>query len=84
MTDPASSLLRQVEFTFDDLSFATLSTMTEEGQYNSMADCVRESLQVNHTFQQLARQGFTQVITRNPQSGAEREIVIPRLQQVRS
>lgn len=78
-----ASNLHTVEFTFDDLSFATLSTMTEEGQYSSMADCVRESLQISHTFQQLARQGFTEVITRNPQSGAEREIVIPRLRQVR-
>ena len=81
MTTPS---LHAVEFTFDAISFATLSTMTEEGQYSSMADCVRESLQVNHTFQQLARQGFTEVVVRNPRSGAEREIVIPRLRQVRS
>ncbi|UQN10318.1 hypothetical protein [Deinococcus sp. QL22] len=80
--DPASSTSKRVEFTFDALSFATLSTMTQEGQYSSMADCVRESLLVNHTFQQLARQGFTEVIVRNPQSGAERVVVIPRLQLV--
>lgn len=70
---------RRVEFTFDDRSVRTLARMTEDGQYSSMADCVRESLQITRALHLGARQGFTEVRVRNPSTNREREVVIPRL-----
>jgi len=70
---------RRVAFTFDDSSIKTLAQMTAEGQYSSMADCVQESLQITRALHLQARRGFTEVIVRNHDTGAERVLVIPRL-----
>ena len=70
---------KRVVFTFDDQSIRTLESMTEEGKYSSMADCVRESLQITRALSTLAKRGYTEVIMRNPETGAERVVVIPRL-----
>lgn len=70
---------KRVAFTFDDISIRTLTQMTEDGKYSSMADCVRESLQITRVLSLQARRGFTEVIIRNPDTGAERVVVIPRL-----
>lgn len=71
---------RRVAFTFDERSLKTLEEMTEEGHFSSMADTVRESLQISRALQSQARQGYTEVIMRNPDTGEERVVVIPRLQ----
>ncbi|MBZ9752746.1 hypothetical protein K7W42_18045 [Deinococcus sp. HMF7604] len=70
---------KRVVFTFDDRSLRTLKQMTEEGQYGSLADTVRESLQITRALHLQARKGFTEVRVRNPSTGREREVVIPRL-----
>lgn len=71
---------RRVAFTFDDRSLRTLEGMTRKGQYSSMGDCVRESLQITRALHLGARQGFTELVVRKPGSRHERVIVIPRLQ----
>ena len=38
---------KRVVFSFDERSLRALEVMTEEGKYNSMADTVRESLQIS-------------------------------------
>ncbi|KQR33139.1 hypothetical protein [Deinococcus sp. Leaf326] len=68
-----------VLFMFDDGSFGALSQMTTEGNYADPADTLRESLQINATFMTQAKQGFTEVIVRNPRTGDERTLEIPRL-----
>jgi len=71
---------KRVAFTFDERSLKTLEQMTAEGEYASMADTVRESLQINRALQSQAKHGYTEVIMRNPENGEERVVVIPRLQ----
>lgn len=71
---------KRVAFTFDERSLKTLEQMTSEGDYSSMADTVRESLQINRALQSQAKNGYTEVIMRNPDNGEERVVVIPRLQ----
>jgi len=71
---------RRVVFTFDERSLESLEEITKQGHYNSMAETVRLSLQVNRALQQQAGDGFTQLVVRNPQTGEERVIVIPHLQ----
>ena len=70
---------KRVAFTFDERSLNTLGDMTEEGHFSSMADTVRESLQISRALQVQAKQGFTEIIVRNPKTGEERVIVIPSL-----
>lgn len=70
---------KRVLFTFDDTSIRTLDQMTTDGRYDSMADCVRESLQITRALSLQARRGFTELRVRNPGTGAERTVVVPRL-----
>lgn len=71
---------RRVVFTFDERSLESLERITKQGHYNSMAESVRDSLQINRALQAQAEEGFTQVVVRNPQTREERVIIIPNLQ----
>lgn len=70
---------KRIAFTFDERSLETLNRMTVEGNFGSLANTVRESLQVSRTLQQQAKQGYTEVLLRNPDTGKERVVVIPYL-----
>ncbi|MCD0174476.1 hypothetical protein IHN32_00705 [Deinococcus sp. 14RED07] len=70
---------KRVAFTFDDHSVRTLEQMTQEGRFSSMADTVRESLQISRALQTQARRGFTEIVMRNPETQQERVVVVPRL-----
>ena len=71
---------RRVVFSFDARSLESLERLTEEGRFSSMADTVRESLQISRALQSQANQGFTEVVVRNPETNEERVLVIPTLQ----
>lgn len=71
---------RRVIFSFDERSLESLEKLTAEGRFASMADTVRESLQISRALQSQAQQGFSEVIVRNPETDEERVLVIPLLQ----
>jgi len=73
---------KRVAFTFDERSLTTLQKMTEEGNFSSMADTVRESLQISRALQTQAKKGFTEIIVRDPETEDERVLVIPSLQSI--
>ena len=70
---------QRVVFTFDDRSLQSLQRIKEQGRFSSMADAVRESLQVSRALQTQAEQGYTELVVRNPKTGEERVVVIPAL-----
>ena len=71
---------RRVVFSFDERSLNSLKNITEQGHFASMADSVRESLQISRALQVQAGQGYTEVVVRNPETNEERVVVIPSLQ----
>ena len=71
---------KRVAFTFDEHSLAALEEMKEEGHYASMAETVRDSLQINRALQTQAKKGYNEIIVRDPETGDERVLVIPSLQ----
>ena len=71
---------KRVVFSFDERSLESLEKLTEQGRFSSMADTVRESLQVSRALQSQANKGFTEVLVRNPETNEERVLVIPMLQ----
>ena len=71
---------RRVRFTFDEPSLRALEVMTEEGNYDSMVDTIRESLKISRALQTQAKQGFSEITLRNPDTEEKRVIVIPHLQ----
>jgi Arc/MetJ-type ribon-helix-helix transcriptional regulator len=71
---------RRVVFSFDERSLESLEKLTEQGRFSSMADTVRESLQISRALQSQAGQGFTEVLVRNPETNEERVLVLPPLQ----
>jgi len=70
---------QRVVFTCDDRSLESLKEITEQGHFASMAESVRESLQINRALQKQAKSGFSEVVVRNPKTNEERVIVIPSL-----
>lgn len=70
---------QRVVFSFDDRSLESLQRIKEQGRFSSMADAVRESLQVSRALQSQAEQGYSELVVRNPNTGEERVIVIPTL-----
>jgi len=77
------SKTRRVVFSFDERSLEGLQQLTEQGRFSSMADTVRESLQISRALQAQAGRGFTEVLVRNPETNEERVLVIPALQPAR-
>lgn len=70
---------KRVVFSFDERSLESLENLREEGNFNTLAQTVRESLHIAHALQKLAAEGFTEVSVRNPDSGDERVLVLPTL-----
>ena len=70
---------KRVVFSFDERSLASLEELTKQGRFPSMAETVRDSLQITRALQLQAEQGFKEVILRNPDTKEERVIVIPTL-----
>lgn len=68
---------RRVVFTFDERSFTNLNRMTQLGRYPSMAEVVREALQVRDAIQKQASEGFSEVVVRNPKTKLERILILP-------
>ena len=71
---------QRVVFSFDERSLESLKKLTEQGRFSSMADTVRDSLQISRALQSQAQHGYTEVILRNPDTNQERVLVIPSLQ----
>ena len=71
---------KRVAFTFDVNSLEALEEMKEEGHYSSLAETVRDSLQINRALQTQAKKGYNEIIVRDHLSGNERVLVIPSLQ----
>jgi hypothetical protein len=70
---------KRIVFTFDERSYESLIAMKVVGNYKSLADAVRDSLQITRALQSQIEQGFSELIVRNPQTSDERVIVIPEL-----
>ena len=71
---------KRVVFCFDERSLASLEDLTEQGRFPSMAETVRESLQVRRALQSQSEHGFSEIVVRNPKNKEERVIVIPTMQ----
>jgi hypothetical protein len=70
---------QRVVFSFDERSLESLQRIREQGQYNSMGEAVRESLQISRALQSQASQGYSEIVVRNPETKEERVIIIPAL-----
>ena len=66
----------RVIFTFDDRSIESLKYMTEDSGSSSMAATVREALRMAYALREQAKEGFVELILRNPSNGDRRTIVI--------
>ena len=68
--------MREVVFEFDEHSLNTLQEMTEDGNFLSMGDTVSKSLRISLTLQSQAKQGFTELIVRNPETRETRILLL--------
>jgi len=69
----------RVVFSFDEHSLESLQQIKDQGRFSSMGEAVRESLQINRALQSQAAQGFTEIVARNPDTNAQRVMVVSTL-----
>ena len=62
-------------FTFEAESFSSLEKLQEEGDYPSLAETVEDSLKILWAVQKQAKQGYTELIVRNPSTDDEKLIL---------
>jgi hypothetical protein len=74
--------MARVVFTFDESSLETLKQVQEQGAFSSMGTAVRDAVELTDVLQDQVKNGFTEVIVRNPQTNQEKTLVVPSLQRV--
>ena len=65
---------KRVVFTFSADSLSALEKLQADGEYASMADTVKDSLQILWVLQKAAKQGYTELVVRNPETDDEKLI----------
>ena len=65
----------RVIFTFEAESLAALEKIQEDGRYDSLAETVKDSLQILWAIQREAKQGYTELIVRNPETDGEKVVL---------
>ena len=73
------SRTRRVVFELDESTLRALEDMTKQGGFGSLAETMRQSLQISQALQSQAGQGFTEVMVRKPETSQERVINTPTL-----
>lgn len=66
---------KRVVFSFAPESFSVLEKLQEDGLYDSLAETVKDSLQILRVLQQQAQQGYTELIVRNPSTDQEKVVL---------
>ena len=66
---------KRVVFTFDPESLTALEEMQERGGYASLAETVKDSLQILWAIQNLAKEGYSELIVRNPKTDSEKVVL---------
>jgi hypothetical protein len=71
---------KQVIFTFNEHSYESLKQIQSVGRFSTLAEAIQQSLVISKALQSQGKQGFTEVIVRNPETGCERVLALPRTQ----
>ena len=66
---------KRVVFTFTPESLSVLEQIQERGGYASLAETVKDSLQILRAIQKGAKQGYTELIVRNPKTDADKVVL---------
>ena len=66
---------KRVVFTFEAESFSSLEKLQEDGDYPSLAETVKDSLKILWAVQKQAKQGYTELIVRNPNTDTEKLVL---------
>ncbi len=73
---------QRVVFTFDEDSLESLKQVQEQGAFSSMGTAVRDAVHLTEVLQDQAKDGFTEVVVRNPQTNQEKTLVVPSLRRI--
>lgn len=64
-------MIKKINFTFKNENFKTLFEMTKDGNFKKPSKTIKEALEIFRSLQNFAKEGFCEVIIRNPFSGEE-------------
>lgn len=76
MSRPNSNQQQRVIFSIDVDTLNTIREIQADGGYKDLAETVQDSLIILRAIQTQAKEGFTDVVTRNTDAGDERIITI--------
>ena len=66
---------QKVIFSFTPESLSALENIKGTGEYPSLAEAVKDSLKIMWTIQNQAKQGYTELIVRNPKTDQEKVVL---------
>jgi len=70
--------LRQITLSFTDENLRRIDAIMKGWKLDSLEEAVGESLATQYGLVEQAADGFTEVIVRNPKTGQERIMRVPR------
>ncbi len=73
-------MTKRVAFTFDDPSYHTLYTLTEQLGAKDMAETIRTALQVLLTLKRQGDEGYSKVVVQHENGLTERVVTVPLLE----
>jgi len=68
---------RRIVFTFDERSMESLISIKERCRLSSLGEALRLALSIRLAIANQQQQGFTELVVRNPETAAERIVVLP-------
>lgn len=75
-------MVRKVLFTFKDNHLEKLLQIQKEGSYTTPMECLGEALRILNGLQEQAKEGYYEIIVRNPRTGEERTVVLDRFMKI--
>lgn len=68
--------MKRVVFNFDEQSLKRLQSIAKDLNYKSPAGVVGDAVAVFDAIAKTHKQGFTELVVRNPNTNKEREIIL--------
>ena len=68
---------KRLNTVYSKSEMAMIQRITEAGSFITMSEAVRNSLKLVDALQQQAAMGFTEIVLRNPETQAEKVVLIP-------
>ena len=75
-------MVKKIIFHFTGDNMDNLVKIQKEGYFSMPMDCLTESMRILNGLQRQAKEGYCELIVRNPRTGEERAFMVPHLEKI--